>query len=1051
MRARGRSHLAVIGLALLLGLASVRSTSAAPPACTHTWTGGAGTTAWGTASNWSPPSVPGQTAGRDDHACIPDLVAGIEVVHSTGTTSIPSLQGAGGVQLSGGTLNVTSGTDPPSIARFDQSGGTLGGAGTLQIGTSIAWTGGTMRGTGKTVVQEGATLTRSGTASVFVADSRTLEVAGNFDSTADNSMFRSGFGSEPLLHVTATGALGKSAGTGSTLIDVALDNDGRVESLSGRLNLNRGAATPHGGTFSGASATARPVFAAGTHVLGTGAALEGWVEVNGGTVQVAAGVTVGVADELVLTSGELGGAGGVDVTGTLRWTGGGQRGPGTTAIAPTGRLDVQGCGGPLRDGRLLDNQGTARITGGGVISFAGTPAPMIENRGRIEIDGTGATTCMGTPGVFGTDSGLHNSGAIEKLGDSGAGWLHGLDNDGSVLVSAGDLRMRGQTTAIHTGSFSSTGAGSRITFDSGSFALAPGVSIAGAPVIQDAQLAIPSGMTLTIGSGTTLTQAGGTIAGDGTLRVTSTLVWADGIHTGTGTTLLEPGAQATVGDALDGSAADIRDDRQLVNWGQIALQGRGLQSSDGASILNAGTIETADEAGLDGSCAGCGLESLLHNAGLLRKSGVGTANFNVHVDNDGTIEATGGRLVLENLLNVATDDHTLAGGAYVVRDATLELRRPLEEIAARLLLDGSGAQVEWALGEGAPASNALAALGRIAGGGELELAGGRSLTTTRPLRNLGVVRIGPGSTLTASGAYRQYAGLTRLGGAGARLTATGAQVELAGGRLAGRGSAGPAVAVTAGAVEPGIAGAGVLAFDAFSAGSGAILRMRLAGPDPGTDFGQLEVTGAAQLGGTLAIDTDPAYQPTPGTEIPIVTYGSGSGTFATLTGTQPGGGVQYAPVYGPSDLKLRVQALGAQAREGESGGAPVGTGDTSATTRWHRIGSGALRELAVAPALSLSSVLDRGVPFTVACRRPCDVRARLLLDRRTARRLSMGRVVGRARSRSRARRHRLVAELTERVRFRLRPGRSLTLEVTAIDDKIRSGSAAAPVRLLGHR
>jgi hypothetical protein len=54
----------------------------------------------------------------------------------------------------------------------------------------------------------------------------------------------------------------------------------------------------------------------------------------------------------------------------------------------------------------------------------------------------------------------------------------------------------------------------------------------------------------------------------------------------------------------------------------------------------------------------------------------------------------------------------------------------------------------------------------------------------------------------------------------------------------------------------------------------------------GTTPGQLSVSGAATLNGTLAIATKSGYLPAIGKKITILTAGSVSGTFSTVTGTQ---------------------------------------------------------------------------------------------------------------------------------------------------------------------
>src|SRR5205823_4168769 len=97
---------AVVAVALAAaGVVAARAGAA--PACTISWDGGGGTPAWGTADNWSGNVLP----GAGDTVCIPATAA---VVHGTGNDSVQSIQVAGALTLSGGTLTLTSTTDASS-------------------------------------------------------------------------------------------------------------------------------------------------------------------------------------------------------------------------------------------------------------------------------------------------------------------------------------------------------------------------------------------------------------------------------------------------------------------------------------------------------------------------------------------------------------------------------------------------------------------------------------------------------------------------------------------------------------------------------------------------------------------------------------------------------------------------------------------------------------------------------------------------------------------------------------------------------------------------
>ena len=120
-----------VALAMLVSFSAQTATAALP--CTITWDGEAGTTSWATGVNWDTDVVP----GPNDDVCIPDFSFGIDVVHSSGATTIASIQGSGGLEISGGALDVTGISDPISI--LVMSGGSLGGPGSVRIDGIGVW------------------------------------------------------------------------------------------------------------------------------------------------------------------------------------------------------------------------------------------------------------------------------------------------------------------------------------------------------------------------------------------------------------------------------------------------------------------------------------------------------------------------------------------------------------------------------------------------------------------------------------------------------------------------------------------------------------------------------------------------------------------------------------------------------------------------------------------------------------------------------------------------------------------------------------------------
>ncbi len=748
---------------------------------------------------------------------------------------------AGGVRIAGASVDVAPNATATASGANTLASGEIGGLGTFAVTGTLTWTGGSMSDTGTTRIAAGGTLARDGTTNVFLAAGRALENDGTVDLRGDSPI--SGSGTPGRVH--NSGTLRKSAGAGSARIGVPLTNDGRVTSLSGRLEIEGGSGdgVVHGGDFEGASDSAPVVFRAGVGRLAAGAELDGFIEIAGGTVRVMDGVAI--ESRLTLASGELGGPGDLNVTGTLRWTGGTFSGPGTALVAAGAQLDVggSGCSVDLRDGRLIDNRGTLRVTGGVRVSTFGTPRSVIENSATLRVDDSAPGTCTNTG--FSGNALIHNTGTIEKLGGDGTAAIGDtLDNDGQLVVTRGALSLASTSAVTHAGAF--RGTGGPVTFANGTFDLGAGATISGSVGIEFAGVNLPDGLTLTIDAEDALRMRGGSLDG-GDLDVRGGFAWEGGRRGGAGSTTIEPGAAVTVGVSETGgfATASLASGHTLVNRGVVEVRRTTWDIADGASLINAGTLRFTGGARVTGDDfgSGGGFGSLLHNTGLLLKTGTDGAALDVPVDNDGTVEVQAGVLQFERLLNYSGDG-SLTGGSWIVRSpGQLWLPGSLRTNAARVVLDGPGAGLRYEGDFQTPLRDALDRFARNAAGGRLEITGGDEVTVLGSIQNLGVLRIGAGSKLTVGG-FQQ-------------------------------------------------------------SGTSAVLRPALAG---GTSFGRLVTSGIATLGGRLDVERTGGFVPAAGQEFAVVSAGSVSGTFAAVTGTDLGGGLSLEPRYEAPGVKLRVRA-----------------------------------------------------------------------------------------------------------------------------------------------
>ena len=126
--------------------------------------------------------------------------------------------------------------------------------------------------------------------------------------------------------------------------------------------------------------------------------------------------------------------------------------------------------------------------------------------------------------------------------------------------------------------------------------------------------------------------------------------------------------------------------------------------------------------------------------------------------------------------------------------------------------------------------------------------------------------------------------------------------------MVGSGSFDGAV-INDGGISPGHS-PGIDTFSSFTQTGSGKLTIELAGATtPGTDYDQVQVSGLATLGGTLELKELNGFQPTAGQVFDILTYGSRSGSFATVTGNYAGNGIGLSTTYGASKLSLTAAAL----------------------------------------------------------------------------------------------------------------------------------------------
>ena len=599
--------------ALLMALAAallslvVTASSTAAPACTTTFDGGAGTSSWHDAANWTTDAVPGPS----DHVCIPN----VSVNYSTGDTSILSLQSQGTLELTGGSLSLTDATNASTTVNLTQSGfGTIGGAGTLTVSGGFNWSGGTQTDAGTTVIASGATLSIDTDAdNVFLSGGRTLQIdsgataswSGQFGiglagaATIENAgtfnanggvLFDNGGGE--LIHNAATGTFSKSAGPATLTVRVPFDNDGTVEAAAGTLSFNGGDAGSTTGDFNGSGADGLVRFTAGTYTLETGVSLSGRIELtNTATLNVSG--TVPITSGATFTQsgfGTIGGTGTLTVSGGFNWSGGTQTDAGTTVIASGATLSID----TAADNVFLSGGRTLQIDSGATASWSGQFG--IGLAGAATIENAGTFNANGGDSVFDNGGGelIHNAATGTFSKSAGPATLTvrvPFDNDGTVEAAAGTLSFNGGDAGSTTGDFNGSGADGLVRFTAGTYTLETSVSLSGRIELTNTATLNVSG-TVPITSGATFTQSGfGTIGGTGTLTVSGGFDWSGGTQTDAGTTVIASGATLSIDTDADNVFLSGGRTLQIDSGATASWSGQfGIGLAGAATIENAGTF-----------------------------------------------------------------------------------------------------------------------------------------------------------------------------------------------------------------------------------------------------------------------------------------------------------------------------------------------------------------------------------------------------------------------------------------------------------------------------
>jgi hypothetical protein len=161
-------------------------------------------------------------------------------------------------------------------------------------------------------------------------------------------------------------------------------------------------------------------------------------------------------------------------------------------------------------------------------------------------------------------------------------------------------------------------------------------------------------------------------------------------------------------------------------------------------------------------------------------------------------------------------------------------------------------------------------------------------------------------TMDFSGSYTQTAGVTRLNGGA--ITKTSGTMTISGGTLEGIGTLTGNVNNSGGTLSPGLSAGQLNETGAYTQGASGAFSVEIGGLTVGTQYDRAAITGAATLNGTLNIALINAFEPNLGDSFTIMTFGSRTGDFTTVNGTNIGNGKVFQKTVTGTTVVLDVVA-----------------------------------------------------------------------------------------------------------------------------------------------
>jgi len=795
---------------------------------------------------------------------------------TNGATLQLQTSGGGGINNTGGTIKAVGNGSQVQLTGFGTTitGGTLttsGGGLIVEIAGGIS----TLSG-----------LTNSGTFSIL--DGATVNLEGTLTNTGTIQLNAGG-------NLTTLNAPNNVTLAGTGKVTMSNNGNNHIDGNSPAILTNQ--STIQGGGMIGPHLTLANQGTINANL--TGAALlfnqaTGATNTNTATMEATNGATLQL---------QTGGGGSINNTGgTIKAVGTGSQvqltGFGTTITGGTlttsgGGLIVETAGG-ISTLSGLTNSGTFSILDGATVNLEGT----LTNTGTIQLNAGGNLTTLNAP----NNVTLAGTGKV-TMSNNGNNHIDG--NSPAILTNQSTIQGGGMIgphlTLANQGTINANLTGAALLFNQAT----------GATNTNTATMEATNGATLQLqtGGGGSINNTGGTIKAVGTgsqvqLTGFGTTITGGTLTTSGGGLIVEPaGGISTLSgltnsgtfQMLDGSTVNFSG--TLTNNGTIQVNSTGnlttLNAPSNVSLAGTGSVVMNNNP--NSTIDGNGGVTFTNQSTI---QGGGTIGPHVTFNNKGTLNAVAGDTLNVNGPFLNFSGTTLRGGKYLVTGTLQFTGANIVTNAANVTLSGATPKIIDQNG-----ANGLANFATNAASGSLTLATSK-LTTTLGFRNAGTVNISAGSNFIISRGYAQTAGMTTVDGI---LRARGL-INIQAGNVFGTNTLMGSV-TSSGTITPGDSPtqtAKLAITGAYTQNSTGSLNTAIAGITPGTQYGQLNVTGAASLNGILNVSLLNGFLPNVGDTFSVLNASSVTGTFATVNGLCIDSSEHFAVTYEATDVLLTV-------------------------------------------------------------------------------------------------------------------------------------------------